>query len=90
MAELVGLLLKGLPCLPTESKNETLLVVSSRDSTVISLDIAQYGYAISQTLYGPKMSGGKIYDQSKGRSFRYLEAQVRKLPALVLAHRNSH
>ena len=48
-----------------ESKNETLLVVSSRDSAVISLDVAQYGYVISQTLYGPKMSGGKISIKAK-------------------------
>ena len=48
-----------------ESKNETLLVVSSRDSAVISIDIAQYGYVISQTLYGPKMSGGKISIKAK-------------------------
>jgi alpha-glucosidase len=48
-----------------ESKKQSILVVVTRSGGKIKLDLATYGYKVSQTLFGPPQLGEKISLSSK-------------------------
>jgi alpha-glucosidase len=48
-----------------ESKSETILVLISRTSAKVEIDLSQYGYTVAKTLYGEAAKGNKIKINSK-------------------------
>jgi hypothetical protein len=47
-------------CYLRESKKQSVLVFISRKAVRTEIDLADYGYKVSKTLYGPDSSGGSI------------------------------
>jgi len=48
-----------------ESKNETLLIFISRSPVKTEIDLSNYGYTVSETLFGEVAQGAKIKIDSK-------------------------
>jgi alpha-glucosidase len=48
-----------------ESKSEAILVFISRTAAKAEIDLSQYGYSVSETLYGQVSKGNKLKINSK-------------------------
>ena len=49
-----------------ESKTESILVVLAARGCKVNINLAQYGYRISKTLYGRKSKGDRLSFTSNG------------------------
>ena len=48
-----------------ESKSQSLLIFISRSAVKSEIDLSQFGYTVSETLYGESAQGAKIKIDSK-------------------------